>query len=152
MLPSINANNRDMGAIDNVLVRLSNDIESTSLLVLNNPGPAGALDTSKLAVDVANELVKRAIVLSNSLAELRVSSRGLTATLGRRGKVLPEERVVDVATAVESDSRGQVDLSSNIAGSLGLSELLNGSIVTIDVGLVVLGVVELKKKQKKTQY
>lgn len=143
VLPSVNTDNGDMRTINNVLVRLSNNIKSTSLLVLNNPSPAGTLDASKLSIDVADEGVKGTVVLSDSLAERRVGGRRNTTTLGNGGKVLPEKRVVDMATTVESNGRGQLDLGSNVVLDLGLRELLNGSVVAIDVSLMVLGVVEL---------
>lgn len=51
--------------------------------------------------------------------------------------------MVDVTAAVELDDIGQGDLGSNVSDRLGLFDLLEGGIVGIDVGLMVLGVVDL---------
>lgn len=69
---------------------------------------------------------------------------GLTTAISAgRGEVLPEERVVDVATAVEVD---QGSLSSSlgiVALGVGILDGLESSVEAVDVGLVVLGVVKL---------
>lgn len=69
---------------------------------------------------------------------------GLTTAISAgRGKVLPEERVVDVATAVEVD---QGSLSSSlgiVALGVGIFDGLKSGVEAVDVGLVVLGVVKL---------
>ena len=143
MLPGINSDNGNVRTVDNVLVGLGNNLKSTSVLVLDNPGPAGALDTSKLGIDVANQVVEVAVVLRNGLAERRVSRGGLTTTLGLGGQVLPEETVVNVTTTVELDDIGELNLGLDITDGLGLLDLLNGGVVGVDISLVVLGVVDL---------
>lgn len=69
---------------------------------------------------------------------------GLTATtLAVRGEVLPEESVVNVATTVEVDEGSLGSSSLGIALGLGLGDSVESGIEAVDVGLVVLGVVEL---------
>src|SRR5690606_34200685 len=66
---------------------------------------------------------------------------GLAAALG--GEVGPERGVVDVAAEVEREVLlVQVD-RGEVAGLAGLGELLQGGVRAGDVGLVVLGVVQL---------
>lgn len=48
-----------------------------------------------------------------------------------------------MATAVELDDVGEGDLGGNVVDGLGLLDLLDGGVVGVDVGLVVLGVVDL---------
>lgn len=146
MLPGVNANDRNVRTIDNVLVWSSDNLKSTVFLVLDNPSPSRTLNAGKLGVDSANKLVQTTVVMSNGFAKGRVSSWRLTTTLRLGSKVLPEERVVDVATTVESNGGSQVDLGSNVTVGLGLSKLLNSSVVTVDISLVVLKVVELIHK------
>lgn len=50
--------------------------------------------------------------------------------------------MVDVTTTVELDSLLKLNLGKNVVGFLSSSELLEGGVKTVDVGLVVLGVVE----------
>lgn len=69
-----------MGTVNNVLIGLGDDVQVTGLLVLDNPGPAGALDSGKLAIDITNQAVETAVLGSDGLAERRVKSRRLTAT------------------------------------------------------------------------
>lgn len=66
-----------------------------------------------------------------------------TAALAVRSKVLPEQGVVEVTTTVEVQQRSLSSSSLVIALGLSIADGLNGSVVAVDVGLVVLGVVEL---------
>lgn len=69
---------------------------------------------------------------------------GLTTTaLAVGGKVLPEQRVVDMATTVEVEERSLRSRGLGITLVLGLGESVGGSVEAVDVGLMVLGVVEL---------
>ena len=64
---------------------------------------------------------------------------GLTTTALAVGReVLPEERVVDVAAAVEVEQRGLSGGGLGIALCLGLGEGLGGGVEAVDVRLVVL--------------
>jgi hypothetical protein len=66
-----------------------------------------------------------------------------TATLAVGSEVLPEERVVDVATAVEVEQRGLGSGGLQVALGLSIAKSLDGSVEAVDVCLVVLGVVKL---------
>lgn len=59
------------------------------------------------------------------------------------GQVLPEEGVVDVAAAVEVEERGDAGGLGEVALALGLGDGLEGAVEAVDIGLVVLGVVQL---------
>lgn len=69
---------------------------------------------------------------------------GLTAALAAGGgEVLPEEGVVQVTTAVEVD-QGRLGRGLGVVAlGLGLGDGLQRRVDAVDVGLVVLGVVEL---------
>ena len=66
--------------------------------------------------------------------------RELTTALALRGKVLPEERVIDVTAAIELESRLELDA---VFGGVGLGIGLLGGVKAVDVGLMVLLVVKL---------
>lgn len=65
-----------------------------------------------------------------------------TVLVGRR-QVLPEQSVVDVSTAVEVEEGSDAGGLGRVALRLGLGEGLEGAVEAVDVGLVVLGVVQL---------
>jgi hypothetical protein len=74
---------------------------------------------------------------------LNLPSRLSTTTLLAGCQVLPEKGVVDVATPVEIDQRLQRNLSLDILILLGGGELFRCGVEAVDVGLVVVLVVEL---------
>lgn len=117
------------------------DADLSSALVLHEPGPAAALDASKGGVHLVLELVQAAIGAVDGLAKR--SRGGLTTSSILGSQVLPEEAVVQVATAVEVDRRLEGNLGRNVTLGLGLLQLLKGGIVVVDVGLVMALVVEL---------
>lgn len=167
VLPGVNAHEWLQVASDGVLVGTGDDAESARSLILDEPGPARALNAGEGSVGLLLEVVEGAEVLVNgSLTGFYIISltayhkpryfRGrrkityqelalglTTTTLAVGGEVLPEERVVDVATAVEVDERCLGSGSLGVALGLGLSEGLDCGVEAVDVGLVVLGVVEL---------
>lgn len=117
------------------------DADLSGLLVLHEPSPATALDASESSVHLGLELAETTVGGVNGLGQS--TGRGLTTAGTLGGKVLPEESVVEVATAVEVDSGLQSDLSSDVALSLGLLQLLKGVVVAGHVGVVVVLVVNL---------
>lgn len=69
---------------------------------------------------------------------------GLTTTaLAVGGEVLPEEGVVNMATAVEVEQRSLGSGGLGVALGLGVAEGLDSGVKAVDVCLVVLGVVKL---------
>ena len=63
MLPSVNAHQRLKVAGDRVLAHASDEAEGARGLVLDQPGPAGALNASEGGVGLLLEVVERAKVL-----------------------------------------------------------------------------------------
>lgn len=117
------------------------DSDLSGLLVLHEPSPATALNASQSSVHFGLELADATIGGVNGLGQS--TRRGLTAASTLGSKVLPEESVVEVATAVEVDSGLESDLSSDVALSLGLLQLLKGVVVAGHIGVVVVLVVNL---------
>src|SRR5699024_628933 len=66
---------------------------------------------------------------------------GLVTTL--RGQVLPEDRVVDMTTEVERQILRQLVHIGEIARLTSRRQLLQRGVGTLDIGVVVLGVVQL---------
>lgn len=120
---------------------VSADSDLSGLLVLHEPSPATALNASQSSVHLGLELADATVGGVNGLG--KSTRRGLTTAGTLGGKVLPEESVVEVATAVEVDSGLESDLSSDIALSLGLLQLLKGVVVAGHIGVVVVLVVNL---------
>lgn len=144
VLPSVNGHQWHQWAGDGVLVGGGDHLQLAAvLLVLDNEGPAGTLDASQLGVGDGLQVVERAELLVDLLGKLAVQRWRLTAALLLWSQVLPEQAVVDVSSAVEVDGLLQFDGLLDLALGLGLSKLLGGLVVAVDVGLVVLEVVEL---------
>lgn len=168
MLPGVDSQKRLQVAGDGVLVGTSDETEVSGRLVLDKPGPARALDASEGSVGLLLEVFKRAEILLEgglfarimlvSLEYFIKNRRGgllcvisyqklalglTTAALAVGGEVLPEEGVVDVATAVEVQQRSLSGGGLGVAPGLGVTEGLDGSVEAVDVCLVVLGVVKL---------
>lgn len=78
---------------------------------------------------------------SRTYHQLALGLAAAAVVLG--GQVLPEEGVVQVATAVEVEQGSLGGSGLGVALGLSLSDGLDGRVVAVDVGLVVLGVVEL---------
>lgn len=117
------------------------DANVAGLLVLDKPGPSAALNASQSGVHLVLELGQAAEALVNGLGQS--TRRRLTTAGVLGGQVLPEESVVQVTTAVEVDGGLKVDLSRDVVLGLGLLQLLDGSVVAVDIGLVVVLVVQL---------
>lgn len=140
VLPGINSQKRLQVSSDRVLVGAGDNAEGAGGLVLDEPSPPGALDTGESSVGLLLEGIKGAKIVVDSSEELAL---GLTTTaLAVGGEVLPEQAVVDVTTAVEVDKRSLSGSSLGIALVIGLGEGLDGGVEAVDVGLMVLGVVE----------
>jgi hypothetical protein len=77
------------------------------------------------------------------MTNLDLAGRLSTSTLLARRQILPEESVVDVAAPMEVDQGLQRNLGLDILLLLGSSELLRCGVEPVDVGLVVVLVVEL---------
>ena len=160
VLPGVDTKDGAELANNGVLVGVGLDADVASLHVLHQPCPTGPLDTRERSVELALQLVERAVRLGD------LGGKGarwrLAAALGLRSEVLPEESVVCVSTCcmlvffwlvlesfvsllttVEVGERLLGDLSLDVTLVLGLLELLDGGVVGGDIGVVVLGVVQL---------
>lgn len=111
------------------------------MLIFHQPSPTASLDTSQSSVEGLLERLEPTKRLINSLCK---STRWrLTTARVLRSQVLPEQRVVDVATSVEVGQCLQGDLGLDIGFALGTGELLNCIIIGVDVGLMMLGMMKL---------
>jgi hypothetical protein len=95
VLPGINTKDRAELANDWVLVGVGLDADVAGLHVLHQPRPARALDTRERSIELALQLIERAVGLGDLCGE--GAGWGLAATLGLGGEVLPEESVVCVS-------------------------------------------------------
>ena len=100
MLPRINAQQRPELSHNRVLVRVGLDADGAGLGVLDQPRPAGALDAGEGGVHFGLEVVERAEVLVDALAQ--GAGWRLAAAGGFGREVLPEEGVVCVAAWVDN--------------------------------------------------
>lgn len=143
VLPSINGHQWHQWAGDSILVGSGNHLQCAILLVLDNEGPSRSLDSSQLAVGNSLQVVERAKLLVDLLGKFGIGRRRLASTLLLRSQVLPEQAVVGVSSTVEVDELLQLDGLLDITLDLGLGGLFNCLVVTGDIGLVVLRVVDL---------
>lgn len=95
MLPGVDAEDGAELADDGVLVGVCLDADVAGLHVLHQPGPSGALDAGERSVELALQLLERAVGVVDLLRE--GAGWRLAAALGLGGEVLPEESVVDVS-------------------------------------------------------
>jgi hypothetical protein len=163
VLPGVDAEEGLVVAGDGVLVGAGDETEGARGLVLDEPGPAGALDAGEGGVGLLLEVLEGAEVLVDGSLRIRLVrgfdrvnwrrlwnaayqelALGLTTTaLAVGSQVLPEQGVVDVAATVEVEEGSLSGGSLGIALGLGLGDGLDGRVEAVDVGLVVLGVVQL---------
>lgn len=136
MLPHIDAENgHALG--DGVLV-LGRDDAETCRVVLDQPTPAAAGDAQQRSVKRMLELVQAAPDAGDLGDQAGCGVRRSIRARGGR-KVLPEEGVVDVASAVEVECRQNGDAALERVGVVCFDSLVQ----VCDVGLVVLAVVKL---------
>lgn len=99
------------------------------------------LDASSGSVELLDELIKGAKFLVNGRSQSTLGEGSTTLTLG--SQVLPKDSVIDVSTTVELEGVLKGELLGQVIGLEGTLELLFSGIESIDIGLVMLGVVEL---------
>lgn len=124
-----------------ILVSSGDNIQFLSLRVVTQPTPTATLNSGDLSVELGLQLVQSAKVTVNSVLEQTVAEFTTAVLLG--GEVLPEQGVVDVSTAVKVDSLLEGDGGFDVLLVECLAELLFSGVETVDVGLMVLGVVKL---------
>ena len=96
-----------------------------------------------MAVCARQKSSQRRYVKTETCRYLEAAGWLAAAALAIWSQILPEERVVEVATAVEVDQRRLGGGLGHIAAGLCLGYCLESGIEAVDVGLVVLGVVQL---------
>ena len=140
MLPDVDPQKRRQAdSCTWVLVRGGCNLERTRSLIIPKPAPARALHGDGLRGKLFLKLGERAKVTLDELKELSVRRR----TILRRGKVLPENGVVDVPSAVELDRSLKGDHRGVVTLDLRFRVLLHRHVKVGDVRVVVLGVVQL---------
>jgi hypothetical protein len=99
------------------------------------------LDASKSGIEFLLELLQAAIGGVDCLGQFAGGWFAAAGVLG--SQVLPEKGVIDVPAAMEVDSCLEGNLGGNVIARFGGSILIGCGIVAIDVGLMVLAVVQL---------
>lgn len=137
MLPHVNAKDGDLPTDDRVLVLGGDDAQRVP--ILDEPAPSGALDAHERAREAGLKGLRASPGGRDGGREGR--SAGLHGGDGAvgGGEVLPEEAVVDVASAVELDG----GLQRNLVWDRCRRVPLQRRIQVRDVRLVVLAVVQL---------
>jgi len=139
VLPDVDADEGHVGE-ERVLVRRRDYLEALRCRVQAEPAPPRALDAEGRGIELLLEGIEATKVAVDGLLEGPILEDAAVAALGGgRREVLPEERVVDVATAIELEGGLESDALLG-SGSLGVGLL--GSVEGVDVGLVVLSMVK----------
>lgn len=147
MLPHVHPENGHLTAAhDGILILGGDDAQPAAVLgsrLLDEPAPATTLDAQERSREGLFEAVKAAECLFNLGHQQRGRLRVVGLWCIGGGQVLPEERVVDVAAAVELDSGLLGDLGGDVVGGDGGDVGLQGVVEVGHIGLVVLAVVKL---------
>mmetsp|Transcript_14257 Transcript_14257/g.35930 ORF Transcript_14257/g.35930 Transcript_14257/m.35930 type:complete len:255 (-) Transcript_14257:209-973(-) len=138
VLPNIDSQQRHSTG-ERVLVwhRLHKELLGVS--VQPQPAPAAALDADGHGGELLLEVVQAPEILVDLGQELALG--GPVVALG--AQVRPEDGVVQVAPGVEVDGLRQLAHRGEVTLGLGVEHLLRGRVDSVDVGLVVLAMVEL---------
>lgn len=124
-----------------ILVSSRDNVELLGLRVVTQPAPTGALNGGDLSVKLLLQLVETTKVTVDRILEHTGAQLATTVLL--RSQILPEQRVVDVTTSIEVDRFLKSDGRLDVLLVDGFRELFFGLVESVDVGLVVLGVVQL---------
>jgi hypothetical protein len=143
VLPHVDAQQRHQsgGGLQGVLVGGGGDDKLLVRLVVSQPAPARALDTNRGVGHKSLEVILRAVLVLDQGAEVALGE--VSAALVRRGKVLPKDAVVEMATTVELDRLLQRNNRRDIALLLGFFKLRARHIKVGNICSVVLLVMEL---------
>jgi hypothetical protein len=122
VLPHVDAKDQRVADDDGLLVGQRDDVKLACPRFSHQPAPAAALDAEQRRVERVPELFEAAPRRGDGRQE---RGCGPGACVGRRGRgqVLPEQRVVNVATSVKPDHRElcsrvwQVSLGESRGGS-----------------------------------
>ena len=139
MFPSVDAEQRLIPTNDRILVGVGLNRDVPSLSVLDQPGPARALNSRESSIELLLEIFQTTIRSVDSLRQLARRRLATARVLG--SEVFPEEGMVEMTAAVEIDQRLEGDLGGNVAAGFRSCVLIGSSIVAVHVGLVVFAVV-----------
>lgn len=141
VLPHVNTQQRDQasGGLEGILVGSGGDSQSLVGLVPTQPAPSRTLHTDGGIGHGSLEVLQRAILGIDQV--LQITGTQLSATLGGRNQVLPENGVVQVTTAVELDVLLQGNDCRSIILGDSISKLLRCNVQVVDIGGMVLGMV-----------
>lgn len=145
VLPHVNVEEwHQVGAhiSDQVLVRGRIERQLSLSLVEAEPAPARSLDGSRACVEHLNELVKGTPAFHDQVVKV---SRRRDSRLRLRAQRVPEEFVVEMTASVELDGVGESDGCFDISAVQCLGLLVEQVVQVVDVGAMVLAVVELKQ-------
>lgn len=123
VLPHVNAKDGHLAADDGVLVLGRNDTEA--LCVLDEPAPTASLQAQKGLAKSGLESVQAAPDLVD-VGNQSWGTLGVGVGGAGRGEVLPEERVVYVASTIELDGSLEGDLAGDVVGGGGSRVRLEG--------------------------
>lgn len=144
VFPHIHSEHRHVRPVHGVLVLSGGDLETTiGTASADEPAPATALDTEKGSAKGIDKGLLGAPAGSNRALQRWGRAGQVVSGSSGRSQVLPEEGVVDVATAVETDLLLQADQGGNIARLSGRGLGGEGGIEIVNVGLVMLLMVQL---------
>lgn len=139
MLPDIDSKqgNETGGGLQRILIGQRSQLQFVCLLVVAQPAPARTLhgygERTKLLLELIEALPLRLDGVLQIFAGRRLVGR----------EILPEDSVIYVATAIESQSRRQLNNFGGVALALGILQLLLGGIQIVDIGLVMLLMMQL---------
>lgn len=141
MLPSIHPQQRPKLPNNRILIRIRLDGHRARLRILHQPSPTRSLDSRQCRIELLLHPIKATIVAVDRLCQGAAGRLASALVLGRQ--VLPEETVVDVAAAVEVDEGLSRDERGRVVLGLRFGGFLFGGVQAVDIGLVVLAVVQL---------
>jgi len=145
MLPYIDCQEWDeMSTLVNksILISSCSDFKITSLLVVCEPAPAWSLNSNSRCWEVSDEVIEGAECLGKWWAKIRVSCRCNTTSISDWSKTLPEELMVDMTTSVEFNGLRKLCYFLMVTSLKSFISLLHESIQIIDIGLMMLAIVE----------
>jgi len=140
VLPDVNADDGNVRQ-QRVLISSCHNLKTLGRRVIAEPSPPGSLNSSGGRIELRNQFFNAAEVGDDGLLQRAVlQSAAVSLAFGLRwGEVLPEQGVVDVATAIEFESRLEGDA---LLGRGCLRVRGFGSIEGVHVRLVVFSVVK----------
>lgn len=123
-----------------ILVSSSHNIQFLRLRVVTQPTPTATLNRCNLSVKLLLQTIQSTKVPIDCI--LQHTTAELSTTLLLRSEVLPEQSVVDVTTTVKVDGLLKSNGGFDIFLVKSFRELFFGGVETVEVSLMVFGMVE----------